>query len=188
MSLQTRLAVRCEERNETAKEDVARGYNDVRSSFFLSFLWWVEWLNFWRVCAGYHYSNIPGIRCMAFERIFNVQFNSSVNKTLSTGIKGAFAEVVLMEWQVGLLYTWLKRSCSDSGAYWLRSICCCIGMVGHCLTPEVLALWCSGNESLERLLDGLMLNQKVWIFFDSSLLFSLIYLFLSRFPGLVLVR
>ena len=41
---------------------------------------------------------------MAFERIFKVQFNSSVNKALSTGIKGAFAEVVLMEWQVGLLY------------------------------------------------------------------------------------
>ena len=34
-------------------------------------------------------------------------------------------------------------------------------MVGHCLAPEVLALWCSGIGSLERLLDGLMVEQRI---------------------------
>ena len=39
MALQTRLVVRCEARNKKAREDVARGYYDVRlfSSFFFSF-------------------------------------------------------------------------------------------------------------------------------------------------------
>ena len=37
MSLQTKLVVRCEERNKRAREDVAKGYHDVRSGFFLFF-------------------------------------------------------------------------------------------------------------------------------------------------------
>ena len=37
MSLQTKLVVRCEERNKRAKDDVARGHYDVRSGFFLFF-------------------------------------------------------------------------------------------------------------------------------------------------------
>ena len=40
MALQTKLVVRCEARNRKAREDVARGYYDVRS--FLSFFRVVE--------------------------------------------------------------------------------------------------------------------------------------------------
>jgi len=45
MSLQTRLVVRCKERNKRAKEDIAMGYYDA-------------------------IINIRSIRCMAFERIW----------------------------------------------------------------------------------------------------------------------
>ena len=167
MSLQTR----CKERNKRDMEDVARGYYDVRSGFFLSFL--MSWsTDFFGVCVWVIVNN-PGIHCMAFERIFKVQFDSSVNNALSTGIKGAFVESCTYGVASGfIIYSteWLKCSCS---AYWLRSICCRLGMVEHCLAPEVLALWYSGIGSLERLLDGLMLKQWMYVFFDSSLLFSL---------------
>ena len=41
--------------------------------------------------------------------------------------------------------------------------------------------------SLERLLDGLMLKQRMWVFFDPLVQFDSTF-FLSRFSGLVLVR
>ena len=52
MALQTKLVVRCEARNKKAREDVARGYYDVRFTFFYSFFFSVLTLFFVRI--GYH--------------------------------------------------------------------------------------------------------------------------------------
>ena len=41
---------------------------------------------------------------MAFEGIFKVQFNSSVNKALTTGVKGAFVEGCTYGVASGLIY------------------------------------------------------------------------------------
>jgi ATP-binding cassette subfamily B (MDR/TAP) protein 1 len=67
MALQTNLVSKCELRNKRAREDVAKGYYEA-------------------------ISNIRGIRSMAFERIFQTQFNKAVDQALSTGIRGAFVE------------------------------------------------------------------------------------------------
>ena len=48
--------------------------------------------------------NIRGIRCMAFEGIFKAQFDSSVNKALTTGIRGAFVEGCTYGVAGGLIY------------------------------------------------------------------------------------
>lgn len=49
MALQTRLVVKCEARNKKAREDVARGYYDVRYYSLLSFLPVLTY-----ICIGYH--------------------------------------------------------------------------------------------------------------------------------------
>ncbi|CCM02000.1 uncharacterized protein FIBRA_04074 [Fibroporia radiculosa] len=67
MAVQTNLVARCETRNKRAREVVAKGYYD-------SIL------------------NVRGIRAMGFESAFQEKFDASVNKALSTGVRGAFVE------------------------------------------------------------------------------------------------
>ncbi|KII91881.1 hypothetical protein PLICRDRAFT_104545 [Plicaturopsis crispa FD-325 SS-3] len=67
MALQTSLAAKCELRNKRAREDVAKGYYEA-------------------------ISNIRGIRSMAFESIFQRQFDNATDEALHTGIKGALVE------------------------------------------------------------------------------------------------
>ena len=87
MALQTKLVVRCEVRNRKAREDVARGYYNVRSFSFSFFFGLLTYNLFLKAII-----NFCGIRCMAFEGLFKAQFDSSVNKALTTGIRGAFVQ------------------------------------------------------------------------------------------------
>ena len=85
MALQTKSVVRCETRNKKAREDVAWGYYGVRIILPLLFY---PVLPFFKI--SYRLSLHPWyIRCVAFEAIFKSQFDSSVNKALTTGIRGA---------------------------------------------------------------------------------------------------
>ena len=166
MSLQTRLAIRCEERNKRAGCCEGVMFILVSSFFFMS--WSTD---FFVVCR----LSLTSLASVVWRLNASLKLNSIPPSTrLWVPVsKALLSKVVLTEWQVGLLYIWLpvKRSCSDSGAYWLRSICCCTGMVGHCLAPEVLGLWCFGIGNLVRLINGLMLKQWMWVvFFDFSLI------------------
>ncbi|TFK31480.1 P-loop containing nucleoside triphosphate hydrolase protein [Crucibulum laeve] len=67
MAVQMRLVAKCKIRNKRAREEVARSYHDA-------------------------ISNIRGIRSMAFEKIFQMQFDTAANKALTTGAQGAFVE------------------------------------------------------------------------------------------------
>jgi len=67
MAIQTNLVSKCEVRNKRAREDVAKNYYEA-------------------------ISNIRGIRSMAFERIFQTEFNKATDQALSTGVRGAFVE------------------------------------------------------------------------------------------------
>jgi ATP-binding cassette, subfamily B (MDR/TAP), member 1 len=95
MAIQTRLVVRCEGRNKRAREDVARGYYDVRHLLLTPppLLCFDLSLPLYRL-----------IRSMAFKRIFKAQFDSSVNKALTTGVQGALVEGCTYGIASGLIY------------------------------------------------------------------------------------
>ncbi|KAF8965780.1 P-loop containing nucleoside triphosphate hydrolase protein [Flammula alnicola] len=79
MAVQTRLVARCEVRNKRAREEVARGYYEA-------------------------IINVRGIRCMAFEPVFQKQFDVATDKALSTGVRGAFVEGCTYGVASGLIY------------------------------------------------------------------------------------
>ncbi|EIN14636.1 P-loop containing nucleoside triphosphate hydrolase protein [Punctularia strigosozonata HHB-11173 SS5] len=67
MALQARLVGNCELRNKRAREDVAKVYYD-------------------------SISNIRGIRAMAFESVFERQFDTAASRAMTVGVRGAFVE------------------------------------------------------------------------------------------------
>ncbi|KAF8963802.1 P-loop containing nucleoside triphosphate hydrolase protein [Flammula alnicola] len=79
MAVQSRLVARCEVRNKRAREEVARGYYET-------------------------IINIRGIRCMAFDGVFKAQFEEAVEKSLTTGVQGAFVEGCTYGVASGLIY------------------------------------------------------------------------------------
>jgi len=87
MVVQSRLVAKCELRNKRAREEVAKGYYDVR----------------WLCCplclrrgslptTLQTIINIRGIRAMGFEGVFRERFNDSAEHALHTGVRGAFVE------------------------------------------------------------------------------------------------
>jgi ATP-binding cassette subfamily B (MDR/TAP) protein 1 len=85
MAVQTNLVAKCEFRNKRAREEVAKGYYEVR------LLWWM-WImdaDDWLLQA---ISNIRSIRSMGFESVFQAEFDSAADKALSTGVQGACVE------------------------------------------------------------------------------------------------
>ncbi|KAF9462182.1 P-loop containing nucleoside triphosphate hydrolase protein [Collybia nuda] len=79
MAVQTSLVAKCEVRNKRAREEVAKGYYDA-------------------------ISNIRGIRAMAFETVFQKQFDQAADKALTTGVRGAFVEGCTYGVASGLIY------------------------------------------------------------------------------------
>ncbi|KXN87644.1 Alpha-factor-transporting ATPase [Leucoagaricus sp. SymC.cos] len=79
MAVQTQFVGKCEVRNKRAREEVARGWYDV-------------------LC------NIKGIRSMGIAQPFMESFNSSVEKALDTGVKGAWVEGGTHGIASGLIY------------------------------------------------------------------------------------
>ncbi|KAF8957788.1 P-loop containing nucleoside triphosphate hydrolase protein [Flammula alnicola] len=79
MAVQSRLVARCEVRNKRAREEVARGYYET-------------------------IINIRAIRCMAFDGVFKAQFEEAVEKSLTTGVRGAFVEGCTYGVASGLIY------------------------------------------------------------------------------------
>ncbi|KAL0957740.1 hypothetical protein HGRIS_001518 [Hohenbuehelia grisea] len=69
MAVQTRLAARCEVRNKRAREDVAKGYYEVRS----------------RISAA-------SARCLLRMNVSKAQFDEAADRALSTGVRWAFVE------------------------------------------------------------------------------------------------
>ncbi|THH28864.1 hypothetical protein EUX98_g5322 [Antrodiella citrinella] len=67
MMVQTKLVSKCAMRNKRAREEVATGYYDA-------------------------ISNVRAIRAMGFESAFRDKFDQSVDRALSTGVRGAFVE------------------------------------------------------------------------------------------------
>ncbi|TCD65298.1 hypothetical protein EIP91_002823 [Steccherinum ochraceum] len=67
MAVQTKLVSKCSMRNKRAREEVATGYYDA-------------------------ISNVRAIRAMGFETAFQEKFDKSVDRALSTGVRGAFVE------------------------------------------------------------------------------------------------
>ncbi|KAH8101736.1 P-loop containing nucleoside triphosphate hydrolase protein [Cristinia sonorae] len=67
MAVQTKLVSKCAMRNKRAREEVATGYYDA-------------------------ISNVRAIRAMGFEAAFQEKFDKSVDRALSTGVRGAFVE------------------------------------------------------------------------------------------------
>ncbi|KAF9472081.1 P-loop containing nucleoside triphosphate hydrolase protein [Pholiota conissans] len=67
MAIQSRLVAKCEMRNKRAREEVARWYYDT-------------------------IINIRPIRAMGFDGAFIAQFEESLGKSLTTGVRGAFVE------------------------------------------------------------------------------------------------
>lgn len=85
MTVQTNLVAKCEVRNKRAREDVAKGYYDVRQ-FYLSR--YIRYL----IIIIQAISNVRGIRAMGFESAFREKFDKSVDEALTTGVRGAFVE------------------------------------------------------------------------------------------------
>ncbi|KAF8891135.1 P-loop containing nucleoside triphosphate hydrolase protein [Gymnopilus junonius] len=79
MSVQSGLVARCESRNKLAREEVAKGYYDT-------------------------IINIRGIRSMALDNAFKAEFDSSVDESLTTGVRGAFVEGCTYGVANGLIY------------------------------------------------------------------------------------
>lgn len=86
MAIQTNLVSKCEVRNKRAREDVAKNYYEVCLSLKLFFLPDADRPFLQAI------SNIRGIRSMAFERIFQKEFDKATDQALSTGVRGAFVE------------------------------------------------------------------------------------------------
>ncbi|KAL5520889.1 HST6 [Sanghuangporus sanghuang] len=79
MAVQANLVARAERRNKAAREEIAKSYYE---------------------CI----SNIRAIRCMNFEGVFQEQFEETVTRAYSTGIRGAFIEGCSFGIANGLIY------------------------------------------------------------------------------------
>ncbi|KAI5116161.1 hypothetical protein M0805_005750 [Coniferiporia weirii] len=79
MSVQANLVASAERRNKLAREEIAKGYYE---------------------CI----SNVRAIRCMSFESVFREQFEDSVSRAYTTGIRGAFIEGCSFGVANGLIY------------------------------------------------------------------------------------
>ncbi|KAL5514601.1 hypothetical protein ACEPAG_1917 [Sanghuangporus baumii] len=79
MAVQANLVARAERRNKSAREEIAKSYYE---------------------CI----SNIRAIRCMNFEGVFQEQFEETVARAYSTGIRGAFIEGCSFGIANGLIY------------------------------------------------------------------------------------
>jgi len=85
MAVQSKLVSKCELRNKRARESVAKNYYEVLHcatslvSGYLQHLWQAI-------------SNIRSIRSMAFEHVFQKEFDKSADLALSMGMRGACIE------------------------------------------------------------------------------------------------
>ena len=174
--------VRCEERNKRAR--CCEGVMFVLVFYFLFLTSWLT--DFIVVCR----LSLTSLVSVVWRLNASLKLNSRPPSTrFWVPISEALlSKVVLMEWQVGLLYT---RRLTEPLLFRFWSLL---------VTKHLLPYWHGRTlldargtgfvmfGSLERLLDGLMLKQRMWVFFDPLSCSVWFNLFFSRFSGLVLVR
>ena len=119
---------------------------------------------------------------MAFERIFKAHVNKAFGyryqrRSVEGCTYGVASGFIICLTEVLLFRFWSLLVTKHLLPYWHSS-----GILLGARGTGFVMFW-----SLERLLDGLMLKQRMWVFFDPLVQFDSTF-FLSRFSGLVLVR
>ena len=122
MALQTKLVVRCEARNKKAREDVARGYYDVRFTFFLL----IFFFGFNFVLCSYRLSLTSVVsdvwRLKAFSRLNSILRSTRLWLLVS---KALLSKVTLLGLRVASSI-WLKLFCSSLELFLSLVDCTCI--------------------------------------------------------------